>query len=136
LTASHIVGGYWRAGRVVHRVYTSLPIIELELTGDVFDRARRDINAAIATPPDDRRAISLLVAAESCRHCGELPENWMTALTALVGAPWPDRLSASARLFVGQRWDAIECVVAELLYERRVLVSQVAALCGVREFAC
>jgi hypothetical protein len=72
---SRIVAAHWLAGRAGHRVFISLPIIELELTGDVFERARRDINTAIATPPDDRYVIGLLVGAESCRRCGEPPPD-------------------------------------------------------------
>jgi hypothetical protein len=42
---------------------------------------------------------------------------------------------AGARLFVGQRRDAIQRVATELLYTGRELVSRAAALCNVNEFA-
>jgi hypothetical protein len=51
LTDPRIVSAYWFAGRAVHRVVSSQPIIELELISDVFDTTRREVNAAIATPP-------------------------------------------------------------------------------------
>jgi hypothetical protein len=38
-------------------------------------------------------------------------------------------------MFTSQRWDAIQRVATELLYERRVLVSRVAELSNVKEFA-
>jgi hypothetical protein len=107
------------------------PIAELELTTQVFDQARRDVSAALVAPPD-RRVINLLVGAEACRRCGELPADWLATLTALVGAPWKETLPPTARLFVDPRRTEIQRMVAELLYERRVLVSRAMAFCSVR----
>jgi hypothetical protein len=132
-----ITAAYWIASRAVHRVLGSQPIVEIEL-GDpskMFDNARRDIHAALAEPPDDRRVTNLLVGAEACRRCGALSDDWQATLAALVGEPWPDRLFAGACVFVGQRWPHIQRVAGELLYERRVLVSRVFELCNLKELA-
>jgi hypothetical protein len=103
----------------------------------VFDGARCEISGALAEPPDDRRVTNLLVGAESRRRSGGLSDDWRAIFVALVGAPWKPTLPPAARMFVSQRWPCMQRVAAELIYERRVLVSRVAELCNVKfnEFA-
>lgn len=134
-----IPAAFWLASRACHRVLTRQPIIELELGNParVFDTARHAVSAAIAAidtaePHDERRIVNLLVGAMACSRAGELPPKWLSVVTALTGTRWPERLPPGARLLVSQRWHAIERVAAELLYERRVAVSRVMDLCGVR----
>jgi hypothetical protein len=127
-----ITAAYWVASRAVHRVLGSQAIIELTLgnPAHVFDAARRDVSAALAEPPDDKRVINLLVGAEACQRAGELCADWEAMLVALVGEPWKETLPPTARMFVAQRWKQIELVAAELLFERRALVSRVLELCS------
>ena len=129
---------FWLSGRAAHRVLTGAPIVELALTdpATVFESARRETVLAIAQQPTDQaRATALLVGAEACRRAGDLPANWVTLCVEVAASPWSDRLRASARIFVDQRWPAIQRVAAELLYSRFVFVSRVLELCGVREAA-
>ena len=80
-----ITAAYWIASRAVHRVLGSLPIVELTLSSHahVFGVARRDICAALAEPPDDKRVINLLVGAEACRRSGALSDDWQAMLVAI-----------------------------------------------------
>jgi hypothetical protein len=76
-----ITAAYWVASRAAHRVLGSLPIVELTLgnSSHVFDAARRDVSAALAEPPDDKRVVNLLVGAEACRRACELSADWRRA---------------------------------------------------------
>jgi hypothetical protein len=134
-----VTAAFWIAGRACYRVMGGLPIVELKLGPDAFDAARRDIGTAIAArdsvePPDDKRVTELLIGAESARYAGELSDNWMCILTDLVGTPWKEHLFPRAREAVRQRFNRVELVAAELLFEKFVLVSRVVELCGVRDF--
>ena len=136
-----ITAAYWIGGRACHRALTGQQFVELELNdaATVFKAANHDISAAVAAidtvePPSDLHVSGLLAAAEACRRAGELSANWLAVLTALVGAPWKARLEPSGRTFVHQHWKKIELVAAELLFERRALVSRVLELCNVKVF--
>jgi len=132
-----VTGAHWLAGRACLRVFHGLPLVEVELRDapSVFETARREVALTLAAEPaDDNRVLGLLVGAEACRRAGEIPDNWLAMLTAVVGSPWREYLPPRARERVRMRWHNIERVAAELLYTRFVLVSRVVELCGVRDF--
>jgi hypothetical protein len=132
-----ITAAFWISGRACHRALTGQQFVELALPDAMqsLNDAARDVSAALAEPSSDTHVTGLLVAAESCRRAGALSEEWTRMLVALVGTPWQERLPPTARMFVAQQWPCIQRVTAELLYDRRVLVSRVLELCNVRQAA-
>ncbi len=125
---------FWLASRGAHRILTGAQIIELALTdaAAVFEAARRETALTLAQrPTDNARATALLVGAEALRRAGDMPPNWLAMCVEVVGTPWPERLPPAARMFVDQRWPAIQRVAAELLYSRFVMVSRALELCGI-----
>jgi len=134
-----IPAAYWLSARACHLAFIDRPIIEVELVApqQAFNEARRAVQAAVgaidtADPPDHRHVVNVLCGGCAVVRCGTVPEKWAAMHAALVGSTWPERLPPAARLFVGQRWDAIQKVAAELLYERRVAVSRVYELAGLK----
>ena len=98
---------FWLASRATHRVFTRAPIIELALSdpATVFRDARREATLMLAQQPtDESRATALLIGAHGVRRAGELPPNWLAMCVEIAGSPWPDRLPASAGIFVDHRW--------------------------------
>jgi hypothetical protein len=129
----------WIGSRGAANVITRQPTAELVLGADAFDRAARDIERAILAkdtcePLTDLQVRNLLWGAEACVRVGDIPPKWLTILTELIGrAHWKPHIYP--REAVRQCWPRIERVVGELLYTKFVLVSRVAELCNVKDFA-